>query len=274
MVVLVAVLVAVGVLVGPADRAEASGCTASVPDGHIRVVVVVDLGDGGGPSATCLVVPAGTTGSQALARRAAELGRDLPRYAGSGLLCAIDDLPAPPACGDRSAGGFRYWAYFNGTSGSWIYGTYNPFIRRLSDGDVEGWRYVDGAGNGSDPPPRMAPSPSLFPPLAPPAPPVLEPSAPTAGTGGSGGGGSGGGGTAGAAVVGGGAEASGIESSTPAMTQPGDGPVELAIATVGSRSEIADGAGTAGTAWVPVAVVVALIAAFGAGAVVRGRRPG
>jgi len=48
-----------------------------------------------------------------------------------------------------------------------VYGNINPFTRRLSDGDIEGWRYVQGVGNGQDPPPRIGPSRSLFPALAP-----------------------------------------------------------------------------------------------------------
>ncbi|MEX1217992.1 MAG: hypothetical protein WEA11_05675 [Acidimicrobiales bacterium] len=170
-----------------AERAEASSCAGPLAAGEIRVVLVVDGSDlGKGSSATCLVVPAGTTGSQLLARRGSELGTGPPRYGSSGLLCAIDGAPAL-GCGDRSAGGFAYWAYFNGSSGSWTYGTINPFIKRLVDGDIEGWRYVQGAGNGQDPPPQLSPSRSLFPELItevalPPAPLAPASSAPTTST--------------------------------------------------------------------------------------------
>ncbi len=85
------------------------------------------------------------------------LGWRAPRYADSGLLCGIDGAPAS-GCGERTADGYRYWAYFSGTSGSWVYGSGNPFIRRLADGDIEGWRFVDGTGTGQDPPPRITPS--------------------------------------------------------------------------------------------------------------------
>jgi hypothetical protein len=138
-------------------------------------VIVVDAVDfGGGSSATCLVVPTGTTGSQLLARRSAELGTGSARYGSSGLLCAIDGMPAT-GCGDHNAGGFDYWGYFSAPSGSWAYGNINPFTRRLSDGDIEGWRYVRGGkGSAQDPPPRIAPSQSLFPALVP----ALAPNAP------------------------------------------------------------------------------------------------
>lgn len=172
-----------GVLIGSTSPASASSCSGPVASGEIRVVLVVDASDlGGGSSATCLVVAAGTTGSQLLARRGNELGTGSPRYGSSGLLCAIDGLPAS-GCGDRSTGGFEYWAYFNGSSGSWVYGNFNPFTRRLSDGDIEGWRYVRGAGNGQDPPPRIGPARSLFPALAPSLPslPDLSSLAPSSG---------------------------------------------------------------------------------------------
>jgi len=173
----VAGVLGVGAAMSDARPAFAASCSGPLGAGEIRVVLVVDASDlGAATSATCLVVPSGTTGSQLLARRGAELGTGAPRYGSSGLLCAIDGRPAT-GCGDRNSGGFEYWAYFNGTSGSWVYGNYNPFARRLSDGDIEGWRYVSGAGNGQDPPPRIAPSRSLFPallPSAPPAPAVPE----------------------------------------------------------------------------------------------------
>jgi hypothetical protein len=152
--------------VGGLTNALADSCGDPVPSGSVRVVVVVDAGEtSAGASSVCLVVPSGTPGLQLLARRAAELGMVSPGYADSGLLCAIDDFP-DRGCGDRTSSGFAYWAYFSGTSGAWIYGSYNPFIRRMADGDIEGWRYVSGTGGAQDPPPRIAPSRSLFPPLA------------------------------------------------------------------------------------------------------------
>jgi hypothetical protein len=164
-----------GSAVAPAEAA--TRCGGPVAEGQIRVAIVVDPGPGaGGPSATCLVVARGTTGSQLLAERAAALGVARPRYADSGLLCAFDGYPAT-GCGERTADGYRYWAYFSGTSGSWVYGSGNPFLRRLADGDVEGWRFVDGTGTGQDPPPRLSPS-GLFPPLVAPAPPPAPAPAP------------------------------------------------------------------------------------------------
>ena len=249
-----------------ASRAEASSCSEAVPAGQVRVVVVVDPGSAGGASAACLVVPAGTTGAQALARRAAELGLSVPRYNSSGLLCAIDGHPGS-GCGDRNAGGYLYWAYFTGSSGSWVYGNFNPFTRRLVDGDIEGWRFVDGAGDGSEPPPRIAPSRALFPVAAPSTSvPVATPV-------------DGGAGTSAAATPGGaagpgsGSMSEGGASATPSAmdgasggttgTSVGAGSVELAAAPVGATRSSGS--------WLPVAVVVALVAALGVAAVARSR---
>ena len=174
-VVLLSVVVSVSVLVSFAGTASAASCSGPISDGEIRVVLVVDSSDlGGGSSATCLVVPAGTTGSQLLARRGNELGIGSPRYGSSGLLCAIDGLPAT-GCGDRNSGGYGYWAYFFDGGGNWTYGSNNPFSKRLTDGAIEGWRFVTGGcGCGQDPSPRIGPSRSLFPALAPARAPLPE----------------------------------------------------------------------------------------------------
>ena len=174
-VVLLSVVVSVSVLVSFAGTASAASCSGPISDGEIRVVLVVDSSDlGGSSSATCLVVPAGTTGSQLLARRGNELGIGSPRYGSSGLLCAIDGLPAT-GCGDRNSGGYGYWAYFFDGGGNWTYGSNNPFSKRLTDGAIEGWRFVTGGcGCGQDPSPRIGPSRSLFPALAPARAPLPE----------------------------------------------------------------------------------------------------
>ena len=174
-VVLLGVVVSVIVLVGLADTASASSCSGPIREGEIRVVLVVDSSDlGGSSSATCLVVPAGTNGSQLLARRGNELGTGSPRYGSSGLVCAIDGLPAT-GCGDRNSGGYGYWAYFFDGGGNWTYGSNNPFSKRLTDGAIEGWRFVTGGcGCGQDPSPRIGPSRSLFPALAPARAPLPE----------------------------------------------------------------------------------------------------
>jgi len=283
-------------VVSSTPAAAAASCAAGVGEGQVRVVIVVDPGPGGpvGPGSVCLAVSRGTTGAQLLAERAGALGASRPRYADSGLLCGIDGFPRT-GCGETlPGGGYRYWAYFSGNSGSWSYGTGNPFIRRLADGDIEGWRFVEGTGTGQDPAPRLAPSPSLFPPLAAP------PTAPTIGAGTtpapSSGSGSGSGpsvgsgrypgagdgsepGTAGAAGegpaptaaptapgAGGGTEATTTTASSMAPSSGADG--DLAPELASSPAESAGGSGG------PVGLAVAglLIAALVVAAIVRSRR--
>jgi hypothetical protein len=175
----------VGGAVRPLPAAAAGACPATVPAGQVRVVVVVDPGtEPGAPgpaSVDCLVLPEGSTGSDLLRRRAERVGAAPPRYAPSGLLCAIDGYPAPPACGERTSTGYRYWSYWSGTDGRWVYGQGNPFTRRLRDRDVEGWRFVHGAGGPADPPPRITPDPARWFPPVPPPPSPPPPSPPGGG---------------------------------------------------------------------------------------------
>ena len=226
--VLAFVLAVLGVTaasVGGAPAASAaSSCSGPLPAGQIRVVMVVDPGETGprGPSATCLVVAAGTSGAKILAQRASQLGLPAPRYAESGLLCGLDVFPST-GCPVNTGGGYDYWAYFNGVGGSWSFGHDNPFVRRMVDGEIMGWRYAVGAADGQAPRPRIAPSSSLFPPLAPAptAPPATAP--PTGGGGGapSGGGGAAPGSTGGAPTI---PDLSGLpvpDGSTPST--PADG---------------------------------------------------
>ncbi len=284
--------VAVGVA-DPAPAAAADSCSGPLTAGQRRVVVVVDPG-AGSPAATCVVVASGTTGAQVLARRASQLGRPTPRYDGSGLLCAIDGYPAT-GCGDRTAGGYRYWAYFTGTSGSWLYGNYNPFIRRVADGDIEGWHFIDGGGNGADDPPRLAPGPSLFPPLTPATtvpPPVTSTGPSGAGTGTGTGGGttdrsSGGAVSGGAGVV----ALPPLSSSLPAdttapppdavdgVTEPTTVVPDAASTDDPARSSDleelaaapASSSGTDAGRWVGVVLAVVLVAGLAVGGVLRGR---
>ncbi len=138
-------------MVPPSASASVTSCAAATA-GLARVVVVVDRGEGD-VSVVCVVVPRGSTGSQVLAARAAQLGAAVPSHAGSGLLCTIDSFPSS-GCAETASG--SYWANFSGTTGEWAYSNYNPFIRRVCDGDVEGWRYVvHGSGSAVDALPRI-----------------------------------------------------------------------------------------------------------------------
>lgn len=148
----VTLAVVVALVAGPALVAPSITGDCAAAAGEIRVSVVVDAG-AGGPSEVCVAVSSGATGADVLAERARVLGTPPPRWDGSGLLCAIDGVPET-GCGERHADGYRYWSYWNGDAGSWTYSPIGPATKRVKPGAVEGWHFVDGAGNPTDPPPR------------------------------------------------------------------------------------------------------------------------
>ncbi|HKY13718.1 MAG TPA: hypothetical protein VJM33_02245 [Microthrixaceae bacterium] len=115
--------------------------------GQIQVAVVVDMtAFGAAPNSTCVVVASGSNGMAALAARAQLIGAPPPRYAANGLLCAIDGIPLAPACGQNGPDGPEYWAYYLGGA-SWTYSTVGPGLRGLTDGAVDGWRFIAGGAN-------------------------------------------------------------------------------------------------------------------------------
>ena len=89
----------------------------------VYVAVVVDFGSGSSmpPVRKCVPVPSSGRDADALA---AAVGEANVAYAGSGLLCAIDNYPANGVqnCGQSvGSGKYDYWSYWHGTSGSWVY---------------------------------------------------------------------------------------------------------------------------------------------------------
>lgn len=271
---LVGVVALAGMLMSSAGNASASSCSGPLTNGEIRVVLVVDSSDlGGGASATCLVVPAGTTGSQLLARRGSELGTGSPRYGSSGLLCAIDGRPAT-GCGDKSSSGFGYWAYFFEAGGNWNYGNGNPFTKRLADGAIEGWRFVvGGCGCGQDPTPRIGPSLSLFPALAPaPAPAPELSSLPASGSAtGTPSGASTAGTTASTALSGGDVTIDPITGATSGVLTSATSAVEPVVVGDVALAASSSTHSTTGR-WIGIAAVFGLIAVMAGGAWVQTRR--
>jgi hypothetical protein len=153
-VVLTIVPMVIGAIAMTPSTASALGrpCAA----GDVRVAVIVDFGDSSSVSVAC--VPAGSrdNGAQVLGARASTLGAPAPRFNASGLLCAIDNVPAT-GCGDRSSGRYAYWSYWHGVDGQWQYSNFGPAAWRVDADVVEGWRFQPaGAGNPSDPPPRAS----------------------------------------------------------------------------------------------------------------------
>lgn len=178
-----AVVLVAPVRVDGGEVAWGESCAeATVAQATINVGMVVDFGilkgagDPRGQRVTCVPVPSGSSGIQLLEAA----GHDY-RLNGSGLLCAIDGLPAGNECGERTpSGSYRYWAYFHSAGSSWSYSGIGPSSYRATAPVVEGWHFVEGAGNPGDPPPRRAPTticPVAPPPTAPPTTP--RPVAPT-----------------------------------------------------------------------------------------------
>jgi hypothetical protein len=181
LVVVLAVVAAVLVVPGALDphglALPGAACAQAAPaaEGTQRIAVAVDPGVlGGGAGSICVEVPVGASGADVLVARAQALGRPVPRWASNGLLCALDGVPAS-GCGERIDGAYNYWAYFLGDGGSWSYAGTGPALRRATSARTEGWHFVAGAGNASDPPPRLSPAANAICPPPPPPPPVTSP---------------------------------------------------------------------------------------------------
>ena len=158
-------------------------CAEATPaQSTINIGMVVDFGilRGGDVQTTCVGVAPGTNGFKMLQAAGHTVTVD-----SSGLLCSIDGVPET-GCGERTASGYRYWAYFHGSGSSWSYSSIGPQGYRAAEGTVEGWHFVEGAGLPSDPPPNRAPTnicPTAPPPTVAPttAPPPLPPPTTTPG---------------------------------------------------------------------------------------------
>ena len=126
---------------------------------EVSVAFVIDFGSLGPPVVGCVQVPSTDNGYYALAAFTAERGEATPIYNNADLLCSINGEPAnaPAVCGDRVPGGYDYWSYWHGTTGSWVYASTGASAD-VQNGDVEGWRYeTEAASNPNDPPPAPAP---------------------------------------------------------------------------------------------------------------------
>ncbi len=129
----------------------------------VYVAVVVDFGSGSSMSSVskCVPVPSTDRDSDALA---AAVGEANVAYNNSGLLCAIDSLPANGVqnCGQSiGSGDYDYWSYWHGTSRSWVYASNGPAEQSVSSpvNDVEGWRFqINEPDTPSDPPPTASAS--------------------------------------------------------------------------------------------------------------------
>ncbi len=169
-------VVAVGASVLPVTTAAMPAACAAE---GARAGVVVDFGtfaDAPAPEVHCVPVAAGGNGFDVL-----EGAGHSVRLNSAGLVCAIDGYPAT-GCGTRTDDGYRYWSYWHGDAAGWRYAAIGPGTHRPSQTVVEGWRFVQGAGNASDPAPRGPSDPSRVcpPPPATTPPPPVPTSAPVA----------------------------------------------------------------------------------------------
>ena len=232
-VVAVLALVFVAPVTGFASAGRPADCAAA--DTGVQVRLVIDFGilagEQGAPAAVssqCRAVAAGANGFKVI-----EAGGHTYRVNNADLLCAIDGYPQGNECGDRTAAGYRYWAYFSGGA-KWTYSGVGPGYHSVNEGSVEGWHFVSGKGNPTDPPPNAspqscAPTPTTAPPTAAPTtarpgtPPASNPSTPNV-PGGTPGGGAG---------TGSGGSTGGGAAKSPSTTVAGAGPTSPASGGAG-----------------------------------------
>ena len=109
--------------------------------GQVQVAVVVQGGQISSPPVVCVVVPAGSTGLDALNARAQRIGRVAPRLGfGGAFVCAVDGLPAAPACSESTPDGFAYWNYWNALGdGTWQSSDIGAGDRVVTQGSVDAW---------------------------------------------------------------------------------------------------------------------------------------
>lgn len=118
-----------------------------------QAALVVALPEGG-LSASCITfTEPELTGVQLLEHADLRLGLDVGNSAGV-LVCAINgvgcDFPTEKCFCQCSGGGTcTYWAYFNLTpEGNWVYAPLGASGRRVHDGDVDLWAWIDSSGVG------------------------------------------------------------------------------------------------------------------------------
>ena len=109
--------------------------------GQVQVAVVVQGGQVSSPPVVCVVVPAGSTGLDALNARAQRIGRVAPRLGfGGAFVCAVDGLPAAPDCSESTPDGFAYWNYWNALAdGTWQSSDIGAGDRVVTQGSVDAW---------------------------------------------------------------------------------------------------------------------------------------
>ncbi|WP_052848971.1 fibronectin type III domain-containing protein [Streptomyces avicenniae] len=177
-------------LLGSLLQAVPATADAADCDPAARAGLVIDFGTADDPRGGDRPVPAltwscvspltggtgrGPTGVEMLTRS----GHTLRQHT-NGLICAIDGYPAT-GCGEKQPdGAIRYWSYWAHDAArgpGWTYAAAGPGTRRLANGSVDGWRYVETrSADAPVPQPRQAPDWDV---LCCEAPPASVPQAPT-----------------------------------------------------------------------------------------------
>ena len=124
---------------------------------EVTVAFVLDFGGSSGAEVGCVNVPSTDNGYDALTAFTAEGHLAAPTYNSANLLCSINNVPTS-GCGQVVSGGYIYWSYWIGSTGTWAYANSGAFAT-VKDGDVYGWKFQNpGKGNPSDPPPGVSPA--------------------------------------------------------------------------------------------------------------------
>lgn len=156
-----------------------------------RAGIVVSFGDGRTTTVCVEFAEAEITGAELLRRS----GLSLVTTGGGGgaAVCKIEDVgcdnPNDCFCHCRGAD-CRYWAYYTLDAGAWKYSNVGASLRKVRDGDVDGWAWGSGKpGGGAQPelrafgeicpPPTPTPLPTETPPTLAPPPTELPPASQT-----------------------------------------------------------------------------------------------
>jgi hypothetical protein len=131
----------------------AAACVPVTATNTQRAVVAVAQ-EGGRLYTACVTFnEAELTGVQLLERSGLTIGMDAGNSAGV-LVCSIDglgcDYPTEDCFCQCSGGGTcTYWAYFNlSPEGGWVYAPLGASGRKVHDGDVDLWAWIDSSGVG------------------------------------------------------------------------------------------------------------------------------
>ncbi|MGA2285647.1 MAG: hypothetical protein ABSG55_05215 [Dehalococcoidia bacterium] len=122
-------------------------------DGPNRAGVVVSFGDGRSESVCVEFTEPEISGAELLSRAGFSVVESASW--GGGATCMIDGVgcPNPSDCWCQCQGGScRYWAYYTLADGGWRYSAVGSSLRKVHDGDVDGWAWgAGGIGTGTEP---------------------------------------------------------------------------------------------------------------------------